>query len=150
MSMLKKILSPIVYAAFLSLALLIIYGGTYFVTEFIVRSSRFVELTMVSLILIIGTFLFWSANHVMQALEKLHKPKIADHLRQSCVYYLALILSIAYTLFVLPKITVQDADGTRLTPPSYYWNMVFLIAIFVWAIFINGIFLYKHRKANIS
>lgn len=146
--MLKKILSPIVYTAFLPLALLIIYGTTFFVTEFLLNSSRFVELVMVSLILVVGTFLFWISNYVMQTLEKLHKPKIADHLRQASVYYLILVLSIIYTSFLLPE--SQDAAGNRFVRSSYYWNMVYLMAIFVWAIFINGVFLYKHRKENIS
>ena len=148
--MLKKILSPIVYVAFFALTLINIFGLNYLIAETITGSSfGWQMITLFILILTIGTFFYWFGSYIMVKLEKLHKPKIADHFRQSIIYYLIVFyLLIIHLPFRMPH--VQDAVGVRYTPFEYYLYLILLVLISIWAIFVNGIFLYKRNKENIS
>lgn len=144
--MVKKIVLPIIYALFVALVL---FFDTVVLAIIQMELEVAVIGTIILCILFVGVsiLLFWLANKVMLQLEKLHRPKIVDHFRQSSICYLVLILAIIYTLFLLPE--AQDANGNRFVRPGYYWGMGYLMTILVWAIFINGIFLYKRHKAKI-
>jgi hypothetical protein len=140
MNVLKKIISPILYAAFLVPVLI----GTVAVVaslESTIWLSRFILVGLpeafISLI-VIGALLFWLANKLMTGLEKLRKPNNLDHLRQSSLYYFAVL----YTLISLMRSGYHGGLGEAY--------MLMGLAISVWAIIVNQIFLYKRRKANIS
>jgi hypothetical protein len=138
--MFKKMISPILYAAFLVPVLI----GTIAVIasiESTIGLSRFILVgapeAFISII-IIGSLLFWLANKLMTGLEKLLKPSSLDHFRQSSLYYLT-------SLYAL----------TSLVRHGYYGGlgeayMLIALVISVWAIIVNATFLYKRRKANIS
>ncbi|MFA6024220.1 MAG: hypothetical protein WC777_03325 [Candidatus Gracilibacteria bacterium] len=85
-------------------------------------------------IVVIGSLLFWLANKLMAELEKLRKPNSLDHFRQSSFYYVASIYA-----------------STYLIQHGYYGGlseayMLIALAISVWAIIINTVFLYKRHK----
>ena len=148
--MLKKILSPIAYVAFLALTLLVILGFTYVVTETIARLTLlWLIVTMSVILFIVGSFFYWFGNYVMAKLENLHKPKIADHFRQSSICYLiACYLLIVYIPFQMPVVHGEYPEGVY-TPLNYYIYSILFLSVSIWAIFVNGVFLYKRRKANI-
>jgi len=138
----KKILSPVVYAAFLAL---VFFLDT--VVLAIIQMELEVQLAGTIFLLIlfaaVSTLLFWLSNKLMSRLEKLNKPKIADHFRQSSVCYLAIVV----ILFEIIRIQAQ----TAFNPSSQLIKAVIIaLAISIWAIVVNGIFLYTHREANIS
>lgn len=138
--MLKKIISPILYATFLVPVIL----GTIFIVASLESTVGLSRIILVGLpeaflsLVIIGSPLFWLANKLMTGFEKLLKPNSLDHFRQSSLYYLA-------SLYAL----------TSLVRHGYYGGlgeayMLMALAISVWAIIVNAVFLYKRRKANIS
>lgn len=86
--MIRKILSPIIYATSACLAfvvLIMISGGIH-------AGPATTQSRLLSIIIITLIFLF--ANYMMMKIEKLTKPTIYDHLRQACFWYLA----VGYTL----------------------------------------------------
>ncbi len=139
--MLKKILSPIVYAAFLAF-------GFFLDTIVLAIIQMELEVALVGTILllivfiIVSTLLFWLGNGLIFRLEKLHKPKIADHFRQSIVSYIAIII------VLIGILQVQSQTGS--SPSQLIKAGIIAIAVSVWAIFVNGVFLYKRRETNIS
>lgn len=138
--MFKKIISPILYAAFLVPVLI----GTIFIVASLESTIGLSSIILVGApeaflsIVVIGSLIFWLANKLMTGLEKPLKPNSLDHFRQSGLYYLA-------SLYAL----------TSLVRHGYYGGlgeayMLIALVISVWAIIINAVFLYKRRKANIS
>jgi len=122
--MIRKILSPIIYAAsifFVFLAELIIYG---------VHSG--IRSTYENILLsIICSPIFLSTNYAMFRIEKIIKPTIYDHFRQTSLLYLLVGIALFSLLF-------KNTD----TIPG--------IPIWLLPIIINAIFLYFIRRANIS
>lgn len=140
MNILKKIISPILYTAFL----VPVFIGTFYVfigLSSIIGLSRFILRGLpegfISLI-VIGSLFFWLANKLMARLEKLLKPNTIDHLRQSSLYYLVAV----YALVSLIRHGYYGGLGEAY--------MLMTLAISVWAIIVNAVFLYKRRKTNIS
>lgn len=137
--MIRKIVSPIIYLAFLAplfLGIILIVAIIENTIGFLFDMNGFVELP--TLILILGTILFWLANKLMVNLEKLLKPENIDHFRQSSFYYLGLL----YAFISLLRSGYHGGLGEAYA--------LLVLAISVWAIIINAIFLHKQRKANIS
>ena len=138
-NMIRKIVSPIIYIAFLVplfLGIILIVATVENTIGFLFDMNGFVELPI--LILILGTILFWIANKLMVGLEKLLKPENIDHFRQSSFYYLGLL----YAFISLLRSGYHGGLGEAY--------ILLVVAISAWAIIINAIFLYRRRKTNIS
>lgn len=137
--MLKKIISPIIYVSFLVplfIGIILIVATIENTIGFLFDMNGFIELPI--LILTLGTLLFWIANKLMAGLEKLLKPESLDHFRQSILYYLATL----YGVISLLRSGYYGGLGEAY--------MLMVIAISLWAIIVNAIYIYKRRKANIS
>lgn len=140
MHIIKKIISPILYVAFFvpvlisTIVVVASLESTVGLSSFILTGLPELFISLI----VIGSLLFWLANKLMTGLEKLLKPSILDHLRQSSLYYLAALYALA-----------------SLIRTGYYGGlgeayMLTGLAISVWAVIVNIIFLYKRRKAKIS
>lgn len=91
----RKLLSPILYPLFLIPTLIITIMFVSFserVYDFIFPGTG--EIEAIIGILVIGGFLFLLANVLMRKLEKLEKPTVADHFRQSSLWYVGLVLGL--------------------------------------------------------
>ncbi|MFH0857166.1 MAG: hypothetical protein V1848_00255 [Candidatus Magasanikbacteria bacterium] len=145
--MIRKILSPIVYAVFLVLNiitfLLIDINMSFFRDNFPIL----IILTLLQLI-IPGTFYFWEGNRLMKEIEKAHTLKISDHFRQSSLCYLTIILLL---IIITPAIIdTKDATGHEfIITGLIIGNLILLILNSILAVFINAIFVYKHKKVKI-
>ena len=90
----RKIITPIIHAAFLIPLLTIAMGSiermarTFGILPDYIRvfEAPYIFLT-IGIIVISGIPLFWLDNLLMQGIEKLHRPTIYDHLRQSIFFY---------------------------------------------------------------
>lgn len=115
----KKLLSPIVYAIFLPLALFC----TLFLSTWQIRvpvrdgvsSIPLLPfgflLNFLLLFIIVLPVIFWLANLTMYKIERLENPKISDHFRQSSLYYLLMLVLI----FVLwPSVAGVDDNKPRI------------------------------------
>ena len=75
----------------------------------IFRRRGFFELTVIT---VIASFiLFGMANKLMELVEKLEKPKIMDHFRQSALFYILLITWLVQYLKWLPIECEADCQG---------------------------------------
>ncbi|MDH5597340.1 MAG: hypothetical protein OEY44_04490 [Candidatus Peregrinibacteria bacterium] len=123
-----------VYAIFVpSLLSIIVIDNTI---GFSFNLNGFVEAPL--LIITIGTAVLWPLNYFIVWAEHLVKPKLGDHFQLSALYYL---LSI-YLATIFP--VTGFYGGLTET------YMLMTLAISVWAIIINAIFLYRRRKLNIA
>ncbi|PIX62058.1 hypothetical protein CO057_00180 [Candidatus Uhrbacteria bacterium CG_4_9_14_0_2_um_filter_41_50] len=133
--MIKKILTPIVYATFiipLFVVMIMILSEIENTVGFLLNMRGFIEFPLI--IILLGGVLFWLANKLIFAFEHLTKTTILDHLRQSSIYYLITFFSVASVL----KTGLNGGIAEGLT---------FSFAIMsIWAIIINATFLYKSRK----
>lgn len=138
--MFKKIISPIIYTAFIPVTFVGVVGIINVIVPIFVSSlkSTFI-FVMPPVIIIFGTFLYWTANKLIAKLEKPYTPKIADHFRQSGLPYLI--------FFSILSGTLQAWYGGFHHPRFIYFTAIALL-VSILAIFINAIFLYKHRQAN--
>jgi len=140
----KKIITPIIHAAFL-IPLLIIAMGSI---ELMARSFGllpdyihvfevpYVFLT-IGIIVISGIPLFWLANRIMQGLEKLHSPTTYDHFRQSFFFYFIIVFSLSHWIFSGFNGSVDDLYFLTLSTFSLV------------SIMINYI-LFQRRKAKVT
>lgn len=100
----KKMLAPLIHAAFLIPLIAIAMASI----ELIARVFRLLPdyirvfewpyiFLIIGVMFISGIPLFWLANHLMQAIERLQSPSLFDHLRQTIVFYLIIgLISFAW------------------------------------------------------
>jgi hypothetical protein len=122
--MIRKILSPIIYTAsiiFVFMAELIIYG-----VHSGIRSTS--ENILIS---ILCSPIFLAANYAMFRIDKIIKPTMYDHFRQTSIFYL--LVGIALFGLLIKKAGTMPGVPIWLLP-----------------IIINAIFLYFIRRPNIS
>lgn len=137
--MLKKIISPVIYAAFF----IPIFLGTVFLLAVIERTIGFSfgyygHVEMPVFILILSTLL-WPANHIITKVEKLQKPKIQDHFRQSVLYYVSTIFAVMFF--------IRFNYGTGFGLGDVYMLMILIISVL--AVIINALFLFRQRVRKI-
>jgi TRAP-type C4-dicarboxylate transport system permease large subunit len=122
--MIRKVFSPIIYAAcifFVFIVEIIIYGvhsGIRTVYENIMIS-------------IVSSPIFVSANYGMVKIERMTKPTMYDHFRQTSLFYLLVGVALFNLLF-------KNTDTMSGMP------------IWLLPIIINAIFLYFMRSPNVS
>lgn len=98
----RKSITPIIYSA-----LLIVLTGTSVLTELIAREIGLLgeymnvvdfptSILLFISILVIGIPISWTTARFITRIEKLYKPTIQDHLRQSILYYFIIIPIITY------------------------------------------------------
>lgn len=124
-------MSPIIYLTFIAPLLYILP-----IVPALFETNNFSTL-LISIILV-GAPLFWLANMGMARIEKLLKPKVLDHFRQSGVFYFIALYVLVHYLRYGYYGTLNDA----------YFLPILTISIV--AIITNGLFLYKRYRANIS
>lgn len=138
MNIIKKIISPILYVAFL----VPVFVSTIFIVASLDSTIGLSRIILVGAleaclsIVVIGSLLFWLANGLMTRLEKLLKPNSLDHFRQSSLFYLVLL----YVFISLIRYGFYGGLGEAY--------MLLELAISIWAIFVNAVFLYTRRKAD--
>lgn len=140
----RKLITPILYAAFL-----IPLTGIAVGIEAILRTVGILgeykgvidlslTITFISSIVIIGVPLFWIANMLIQRLEHLQSPKLLDHFRQSLFYYLIAIFSVA--TWITRGFKNNEDDGYLLL-----WMGISLVGILI-----NYLFMLMRRKSNVT
>ena len=138
----RKLITPIIYTVFLLPVTGIAVG-----MEALMRALGIIGeyqgvidlplfLLFLNSIIIFGFPLFWLANLLIQKLEKLHSPIVVDHFRQSLLYYLMVIYSLA--TWMARGFNNREEDGYLLL-----WIGISLIGIVV-----NYLFLFKRRKVT--
>ena len=142
--MLMKLITPIIYVAFLILMTGIAVG-----IEAIARTvgilgeyKGIIDLPIFIVffcsIIVFGIPLFWLANLLNQRLEKLNNPSTLDHFRQSLFFYLIVIYSLIS--WIAQGAGNNEEDGYLLM-----W-----IGISIVAIVMNYLFLFKRRKLIVT
>jgi len=146
--MIKKILSPIVYAVFLVLNV-ITFSLIYNIFHLGNFPILWLEPTLVLLLLIIpGTIYFWVGNLLMKKIEKINTLKISDHFRQSSLCYLTFILILKLITYTITE--YKNVTGTgRIGLGGTIFFIIILILNSILAILINARFVYKHKKVKI-
>lgn len=138
--MYKKIISPILYTACF-VPVFIVTVCILVTLEQIFGLSNFFRVGVLEALLsllVIGSVLFWWANRLISRGEKLLQPNKIDHLRQSSCYYFASLYIVGF--FVQNGIRGGLGEG----------YLLFALAISLWAIIINAVFLFRQNKANSS
>ncbi len=142
MNLLKRWSAPVIYFLFLwvhvqaSISSLIFYERTFGLGRFFWRlgAAEFLAINF-----LVSIFSFGLANHLMQKLEKIQRPSLLDHFRQSALIYLVLTLS-AIPLLKYPLSECQtDCHG-----------LLFIYAPIpgaLMAILVNLGFLYKMKRS---
>ena len=133
--------APIIYAASLVPIIIILISILSYVENkyfgFLFGLAGIVEVIIV--IATFGTLILWLANDIISGLEKLHKPSISDHVRQSIIFYLIVLL------------TLLNFFSKGYNGGLHEGMLLISLLISGWAIILNAIFLYRRRrKANIS
>lgn len=135
----KIILSPVIY--FISLVPLFL--GTMLILSFAEGSFGFlfglnglIEIPLITITL--GSLLFWFTNETMARIEKLHKPTILDHFRQSALFYL---LGLYLFITESPLFLFGWYGGLG------HGYILIALGICIWAIIINIFYLYQRRRA---
>ena len=139
MDMYKKIITPILYAACFVPVFIVTICILVTLEQTIGRLSNIFRVGVLEALLsllVIGSILFWWANRLISRGEKLVKPNKIDHLRQSSCYYFILFSILGY--FIQNGIHGGLGEG----------YLLFALAISLWAIIINAVFLYTQNKAN--
>ncbi len=139
--MYKKIITPVLYAACFVPVFIVTICILVTLEQTIGRLSNIFRVGVLEALLtllVIGSILFWWANRLISRGEKLHKPKKIDHLRQSSCYYFASLYILSF--FIQNGINGGLGEG----------YLFFALAISLWAIIINAVFLYRQNKANNS
>lgn len=131
----RKIISPFIYIAFLIPAFLGFIAVISFVENsvgFLFDLNGLVELPL--FVITIGSILFIIANVVIARFEKLSKPTVLDHLRQSVGFY---ILGLAIVVKLAPQgfNTAALRDALRFA----------ILIISLWAIVINAMYIIHRR-----
>ncbi|KKU81423.1 MAG: hypothetical protein UY07_C0018G0017 [Parcubacteria group bacterium GW2011_GWA1_47_8] len=137
--MFKKIISPLIYIAFL----IPIFIGTIFLLAIVEKKIGFSfgysgHAEMLVFILILSTLL-WPANHIMIKFEKLQKPEILDHFRQAVLYYVLIIFAVMFFL--------RFDYGTGFGLGDAYMLMILMISVS--AVVINALFLFGQHVRKI-
>ena len=140
----KKIITPILNAAFLIPLLIIAMGSIELMVQSFGLSSDYIRVfevpyvfLTIGIIVISGIPLFWFANRLMQRIEKLRRPTIYDHFRQSIFFYFIIVYSLSTWIF---------SDFNANVDNLYFLT---LSAFSIVSIMINYI-LFQKRKANIT
>lgn len=131
----KRILSPIIYIAFLIPTFVEFIVLVTFVENtvgFLFDLNGLVELLL--FVIIFGSALFWVANMVLSRFETLSKPTGWDHLRQSLGYYF-FVLAIGF------KLAPQGFNTAALHDALLF--VIFIIS--AWAIIINAMYILYRR-----
>jgi len=139
----KKVIKPILHIAFLIPMTAIAMGSIEFIAQtfdllpdyFAVFKIPYVFL-ITSIIIISGIPLFWLANRMMQALKKLKKPTLIDHVWQSIFYYF--IIAFCLINWVFSGFDSGENDVYFVT-----WLIISIVAIVV-----NYLFLFYSGKST--
>ena len=92
--------------------------------------------TFLCAIVVSGIPIFWVANLIVQAIEKLSYPKTSDHIRQS--FFLYIIIIYVIITWIVHGFTGGEEDGYLML-----WSGISFIAIMM-----NYIFLFHILKAK--
>jgi len=136
--MYKKYLLPLIYPLFL----LPVFFGTIFAIQTSEDLYGFIfpgtgEMEAELSILVLGLVFFIGASALMSKLERLERPKIADHFRQSSLFYLLFIIGLIHAAKGYP--TERGGLG--------YGLLLIVVATCLWAIVVNALYLlFKSRN----
>ena len=141
MSLIRKLVSPLLYGLFL----LPTCAGIIAVIDFLERNfvlhnlfGRTGDVDGLLALIFIGGLMFLTGNGLMKRLEGLHHPHVVDHFRQCAALY---VLFAVATVVLLVCRVESHALG--------YAYLVLVSAASLWAIFINAIYLYiAHFRAE--
>lgn len=133
----KKLLSPILYPIFLIPTFII----TLLFVSFSERVYGFIfpgtgEVESLIGITVAGGFLFLLANMIMRKMEGLERPTIADHFRQSSLWYVGVVLGILLAISIYPT----QRGGIA------YAELLIILIVGGFAILVNALYLYAVRK----
>lgn len=137
----KKIISILIHIIFLIPLLIIAMGLVELIASKFGLLPDYIRvfempyiLLMIGIIVIFGIPVFWLANRLMYAIEKVQIPTIYDHLRQSVFFYIIII----YSLFT------WISNGFQGSVSDLYF--LILSGFSMISILVNYIFLFRRRN----
>lgn len=134
----RKSLTPIIYFLFLFPAMI----GTIAVMNFLEQNYglhtvyRVGDIDATIILGTLGVGLFFGANVLIGKIEKLHSGRPLDHIRQSSLFYVLFIYTLAILIF-----RYHEMNGALL-----YAMFALLWSISLLAIVVNAIFLWVYPK----
>lgn len=139
----KKIITPIVHVLFLFPMTFIAMGSIELVARHFDLVPDYIAVfrvpyvfLIIGVITISGIPLFWLANRLMRAIEKLQSTTAYDHLRQSILFYFIIAYSVG--TWVFSGFKGNEDDVYFLT-----WSGISLVSIVM-----NYLFLFRKRRVN--
>ena len=141
-STIKKILTPIIYFLFyipsfiFTIMVLGAYEKIFGLHSFF---GRIGDLEGLVILVLVITVVMCLGNYLIQKIDPLKKAIITDHFRLSALYYLSLICIGIHQIISYSKYPIINCQSDCLV---YAINILFL-AIPLFAIIINGCYLYK-------
>jgi hypothetical protein len=136
-SIIRKTISPIIYTS-LSLPITPLFILIISITEqrygFLFNQGGMIETLL--FVLFIGSPILWYGSKLINMIEKQHTPSKADHFRQTCLHYLAII----YVGILLLTRGYQGGLAEAL--------MFVLGLIALWGIIMNALYLLRMHRTQ--